>query len=439
MQLYNPKKELLLKFSYLGFLLIAAIFTLGFPPYTFSYYQLGLIFGTLSLSCLSLQLFLGARVKLLEKGVGLPKILRWHSINGRLTLLFILLHPTLIFGPPLFSGAKLMDILNSLTLFHWLGIFAFLLIIFTITVTIYQGKIKLNYEYWKVIHKVGYLIIVLGFTHSFFVGPDISSDRPLYYWWMILALIAGFSFVYRYVLRKWFFKANLYEITKIVKESTDVRSIYFKPTKGKIFPYFPGQFAFVKFYSKSLSKEEHHFTISSSPSDSSLSLTVKESGDFTSKLDKLSIGDKSMIEGPFGAFSNAYMSGPFVFVAGGIGITPIISMLRFMKKLKQKEKTILIYGDQQRKDLIFYNELEQLKKTGNWLKAIYVLSKENLRKDGFYNGRINLGILQNAVLNFKSSKFFLVGPYDMIGEVYKILKTQGVEKQRIFTEKFALK
>lgn len=440
MSLYRHGKETLLKISYVLFFVTGAILTLGSQTSNFSFYTLGLIFGTLSLTGLTLQLCMGSRIKFLEKGVGLDKILRLHSINGRLTLLFIILHPTFIFGPALLQGESLKNILASLTIYHWFGVVALLLLITTITLTIYQSRLKINYEYWKIIHKIGYAVIVLGFIHSFFVGPDIATKRPLFYWWVFLGALAILAIIYRYGLRYWFLKKSIYRIVKIVKESPTVASIYLKPVKGKIFPFLPGQFAFVKFHSQLLSSEEHHFTISSSPMQNTISFTIKESGDFTRKLNRLKVGDTAKIEGPFGAFSNVGMRGPFVFIAGGIGITPIMSMLSFMKGRDQKERALLIYGARRKSDLIFYEELEKLKKESNWFDSAYVLSSENApREKGFYEGYINSQILKNYISNFKSAMFFVVGPTRMMEKVQRILLNEDVNRSQIFTEKFALK
>lgn len=440
MSLHNPKKEILLKVLYVLFFLIGGILTLGSRPTSFSFYSLGLIFGTLSLTGLTLQVCMGSRIRFLEKGVGLDKILRLHAINSRLTLLFIVLHPTLMFGPALLQGESFNNILASFTIYHWLGIFALLLIIMTILLTIYQSRLKLNYEHWKIIHKTAYLIIIFGFIHSFFVGSDIATKGVLYYWWIFLAGLAILAIIYRYGLRYLFLKNSLYKIVKIVKESSDVISIYLKPLRGKTFSFYPGQFAFVKFHSQYLSSEEHHFTISSSPLGNEICFTVKESGDFTRKLNRLKVGNTAKIEGPFGAFSNVGMKGPFIFIAGGIGITPVMSMLKFMKGRKQKERTLLIYAAKKKSDLIFYEELEKLKKESSWFDAAYILSSEKTpRKKRFHKGYINSQILKSYISNFKSAKFFLVGPIRMMEEVQRILIKEEASRGQIFSEKFALK
>ncbi|MEK7517905.1 MAG: ferredoxin reductase family protein [Patescibacteria group bacterium] len=440
MRLYSPRKEALLKVLYVLFFLIGGVLTLMSRTSGLSFYSLGQIFGTLSLTGLTLQLCMGSRIKVLEKGVGLDKILRLHSVNARLTLLFIVLHPTFMFGPAILQGESYKTILASFTFFHWLGIFALLLIIMTILLTIYQNRLKLNYEHWKIIHKTAYLIIVFGFIHSFFVGPDIATLSPLFYWWIFLAILAILAILYRYGIRHWLLRNSLYQIVKIAKESSNVISIYLKPQRGKIFLFYPGQFAFVKFCSQFLSSEEHHFTISSSPRGNTICFTIKESGDFTRNLNRLKVGDTAKIEGPFGAFSNAGMEGPFVFIAGGIGITPIMSMLSFMKAKRKKEKTLLIYGARKRSDLIFYEELEKLKKESNWFDAAYILSSEKApREERFHKGYINSNILRSYVPNFKSAKFFLVGPINMMEAIKKILIKEKADRGQIFTEKFALK
>jgi len=334
MMLYNAKKAIILKIVYVAFLATGTVFTLGFSVFNLSLYQIGKVFGTLSLSCLTLQLWMGARVRLLERGIGLDTILRWHSTNGRLTFLFMLLHPTFLFVPLLFRGMSLQALVSFFNVYHVLGITALLLTIFTIIVTVYQKELKLNYEHWKIIHKVGYVIIILGFAHSFFVGTDIIFRRPLYYWWIGLSILALSAVLYRYGARRWLLRKSMYETMKIVKENEHVRSIYLEPLRGKIFSYAPGQFAFVRFYTQRLSSEEHHFTISSSPLHNPLCFTVKESGDFTSQLDQLKKGDKAKIEGPFGTFSWEDSLTNAVFLAGGVGIAPVMSMLNYLSQQK---------------------------------------------------------------------------------------------------------
>lgn len=434
--LYNPKKTGFLKLVYISFFIVGALsaFFSNQTPLAFpSVYKIGQIFGVLGITGLTLQLWFISRLPALERGVGMEKLTRWHKNNSRLFATFIILHPIFLFGPSIMSGSSITTIINSITIYHYLGISALILIFATIFITTYSKKLKLNYEHWKIIHKVGYIIVILGFVHSFFVGSDISVGQPLYYWWIFLAVTAAIPAFYRLVIRPFKLRHNIFKVTKLVKETREVRSIYLEALNGAVFRAAPGQFAYVKFKSKSVSPEEHHFTLSSTPSDKFLSFTVKSSGDFTSTLDNLKIGELATIEGPFGAFSNQGMTGPFVFIAGGIGITPIMSMLRSTRP----SDTTLIYANQYFNEIVFREELEKLKKSAKSFHLTYVLSNE--KKNGTHHGRINPKIIKKEVTNISAAKYFVCGPPEMIKSIVKILKDLDVPPSQIFSEVFALR
>lgn len=432
----NPRKVLFLKIAYISFFIVGALSaffsnnaSLSFP----SIYKMGQIFGVLGITVLTLQLWFISRLPALERGVGMEKLTRWHKNNSRLFATFIILHPIFLFGPSILNGSSIFTIINSFTIYHKLGGLALFLIFATMFTTIYSKRLKLNYEHWKIIHKVGYLIVTLGFIHSFFLGSDITSGQPLYYWWIFLAVSATIPAFYRLILRPFKLRHNIFKVTKLVKETKDVRSIYLEALNGAVLRAAPGQFAYVKFKSKSVSPEEHHFTLSSTPSDKFLSFTVKSSGDFTSTLDNLKIGELATIEGPFGAFSNQGMAGPFVFIAGGIGITPIMSMLRS----NHLDKTTLIYANQYLNEAVFREELEKIKKSTKSFHLIYVLSKE--KKNGTHHGRISQEIIKKEVTDIPVAKYFLCGPPEMIKATVKILKQFNVPSSQIFSEVFALR
>lgn len=428
MSLYKKGKARALLAVYLGFFVAGIFLTLGEFTTKVSFYEWGQIFGTLSLTGLALQLWMGARVKFIEEGVGLDKIMRFHSLNGKLTFLFVLLHPLFIFVPLMLGGLPAADIVKSYTIFHWMGISAFWLIILTLITTLYQASLKINYEHWKIIHRVGYLIIFLGFTHALFAGSDIVTRGPLYYWWWFLMIMTVGAVVYRYGVRNIALRDNLYKVINVVKESPDVRSIVMEPIGKKVMSYFPGQFAFVRFYSQSVPSEEHHFTLSSYPQKNSISFTVKELGDYTKMLGSLKKGDTARIEGPFGVFSNEGMTGPFVFIAGGIGITPIMSMVRAMRDSGKKENALLIYAAKTESELVFKKELDELAKKAKWFRVVYKVGDH-----------VDSEFLKKEVKDFNTPKFFICGPNAMMKSIEKLLLENGTPKEVIFTEKFSLK
>jgi len=403
---------------------------LGFTD-VLTLYRLGQIFGVFGLTALALQVVMSARIRFIEKKIGYPRLLKLHSLNAKLAFFFILLHPVLIIWDLNRLGQSIGQTILSFTIFHFLGTFALVLMIVTILLTVYQAKIRLNYEHWKIIHKVGYLIILLGFTHSFFVGTDINSRSLPFYWWLFLGVLVLFAVCYRFIYRRILLRKSVFRIAKIMSETKDVRSIYFEKTdSGSIFNYRPGQFAFVRFFNPRLSSEEHHFTISSSPKDKYLRMTIKESGDFTRTLGNLRVGDIATIEGPFGVFSSAGLSNPLIYIAGGIGITPFISMLRHEAQEKRTKPVILFYSVKTKQDSVFYHEIEKLKKENPWFKAYYRITETE--------GRLTVNFLQKHA-NLKKSKIFICGPKPMIDALTKDLSPLIRNPNYIITEKFALK
>jgi predicted ferric reductase len=440
--LYSATKTSILKVLYLVFLL-TAITTVILSNQINSFdlvntYLIGQILGVLGISCLSMQFFLSSRFKFLERAVGLEKIMAWHQANGKLATYFLCLHPVLIFWDQIFIGdsivSSFIDIWYTLTPFHVLGEIALILVLFTVLVTIFSRRLKLNYEHWKIIHKVAYVIIILGFIHSFFVGSNLAPPQPTFYWWVALLTLVTISVLHRYVFRRIYH----YEVVRIQPETGTVRSIYMKPvTEADRFSYDPGQFAFIRFFSPDLSSEEHHFTLSSAPGEENISISVKELGDYTSTLGKLAVGAKATIQGPYGVFSNRGYSGPTVFIAGGIGITPVMSMIRNLVKTNPAKPTTLIYANKNLADIAFHQELNEITEKNSWLKVVHVLSDEE--HPDFYHGYISKEILEKEVPELNQATIFLVGPPPMMAAVEKVLVELNVNKDNVFTERFALR
>ncbi len=398
-----------------------ALFVLGFLLVSFSNngasvgtYNMGRVFGVWALTALSLQFILSSRSKILEKGIGLDNIMLFHSYNARLLFAFALLHP-------LFLGV--IGIFKINTVFHWLGVGAILLLMLTVATTLFSGKLRLNYEYWKIIHKTAYLILALGLIHSFFLGSDFLARGPVFYWWLLMITLAFWGILTRVKGKKY-----EYEVVRVIKETYNVRSVVLKPLVGEVFDFKPGQFAFVRFMGD-ISSEEHHFTISSSPGEKYLSFTIKELGDYTSAISKLKKGDKALLDGPYGVFTNVNTWGPFLFIAGGIGITPVMSMIRYMSNNKKSADSVLLYIQKTKKDLVFAKEIEAIARQG-WLKVYWRFTEKE--------GHVDRNFLEN-VKEIKSRKVFLVGPVQMINDVKKLLGEMGVSSEKIQTEQFALR
>ena len=124
----------------------AVLFTLKTYPamQDFPTYYLGRVFGVLTLSALALQPLLSSRARFLDVGIGLDRLSRWHSFNGKLVFLFALSHPALLFWSQL-TNLK-FTFLRSFTLYHLFGIAAMLGVLFIVVTAIYSAKLNLKFN-----------------------------------------------------------------------------------------------------------------------------------------------------------------------------------------------------------------------------------------------------------------------------------------------------
>jgi ferredoxin-NADP reductase len=239
-------------------------------------------------------------------------------------------------------------------------------------------------------------------------------------------------------------RREAYEVTEVTPETHNVWTLTLEPPEGQRRPeYQPGQFQFLTLYrSLDLPVEEHPFTASSDPSEpASLAFSIKESGDFTSTVGQTKPGDKAALRGPYGRFS--YMLQPdadkLVFIAGGIGITPLMSMLRHMRSTGADKRVLLIYGNRTQKDIAFHDELAAMQAGEHpELTVVHVLSEpdETWQGETGLLDRERLGRLCGPDLAGKS--FYVCGPPPMSASVLRALRDLGVPASRMHHEHFAL-
>jgi ferredoxin-NADP reductase len=169
-------------------------------------------------------------------------------------------------------------------------------------------------------------------------------------------------------------------------------------------------------------------------------LTIKESGDFTSTIGRIKPGDLVAVHGPFGRFSHVFHPNgdDLVFVAAGIGITPLMSMLRYMRDRRDPRRVLLVYANRGASDIVFRSELEQIESSGfPALKTIHILS----RPPGDWvgrTGRLDTASLGSLCGGFAGKAFFICCPPIMASGLIRGLKNAGVGPERIHTDYFGL-
>jgi predicted ferric reductase len=230
-----------------------------------------------------------------------------------------------------------------------------------------------------------------------------------------------------------------YKVDQVKPEKGNVYSLVLKPDGHKGMEFKPGQFVWLTIWSSPFSMKEHPFSFSSSAMvNGRYELAIKELGDFTSKVKTIKPGTRAYLDGPYGVFSMDYHpSSGYVFLAGGIGIGPIMSMLRTAKDRRDMRPLILIYGSKNWEGLTFQEEIDKLKDHLN-LKVVYVLEDppENwVGETGFVTSEL---LARHLPENRFELEYFICGPDPMINAVENGLQKLGISLERTQAERFNL-
>ena len=186
--------------------------------------------------------------------------------------------------------------------------------------------------------------------------------------------------------------------------------------------------------------QEHPFSISSSAADGngSLAVTIKELGDFTGAIRHVPRGETAYIDGPYGAFTiDRHEAESYVFVAGGIGIAPIMSMLRTLAARRDRRPLCLIYAYRRWDRLTFREELAVLAEHLD-LRIVHVLEEPPAEWQG-ERGRITKELLERHLPPDREiPAYFVCGPEGMIRWVERLLNDLDVPPARVHSELFDL-
>ena len=394
-------------------------------------YSLGRIFGLVGMTMFALTFVLSTRLRFVEEIFGgLDKSYVAHGILGGTALIMILAHPILLvlkFIPDNVKMAAKYLIPGGAWSVDF-GIIALVIMIFLIYLTLYS---KIKYHKWKFTHEFLGLVFVFAVLHIFLIRSTVAIDGifPGYYVYASLVSMVGLiSFVYSLLVRKES-REKEYKISFVKQLNSEVHEIRMVPVKDGI-SYKAGQFVFLSFHNKELSKEQHPFSIASKSNDREIKVVIKSLGDFTTKLGHLKVGNKVFIEGPYGMFNEKHSGKECVWLAGGIGITPFMGMAEDFAQ-HGKSKTHLFYSVRGHEHLIGINELKEVESKNNNFNVIPWLTHEK--------GHLGINEIANVVGNLRDKEFYLCGPNAFKDSLVKALLGFGVSKEQIHMEEFQFK
>jgi predicted ferric reductase len=392
-----------------------------------TYTSIGQVAGLVGMVMFALSLILSGRFSFLEKYFGgLNNMYKVHHEFGGYSLILLVLHPlslAIAYGYTSLLGAILFILPSSNDWARNMGSISFILLFILLFITFYT---KLPYQIWKWTHKFLGLTFFLGGLHALFIGSDIAKNPFLKYYLIILCSVAIIVYFYRTVLFKFTVKRHKFTVENITN-TNGIFQISLRPKKEKL-QFEAGQFIFISFEQRGFPSESHPFSIVSAQNEDVLRLGIKSLGDFTERLSDLKIGTIALIEGPFGVFSYKKAENKKqIWIAGGIGITPFISMA---KSIHDSEYNIdLYYCVNNQEEAVFMKELQSISEKNHDFHVIPWISKEK--------GFLNIESINKLSGNLVDKDYFLCGPPAMMKNMRKQLSTLNIPENHIHSEEFA--
>ena len=243
-----------------------------------------------------------------------------------------------------------------------------------------------------------------------------------------------------------FGRSRPYRLASATRENGLTTTLRLEPLKGSVPRYLPGQHLYLRFVGTSLPAEEHPFAISSSPSlPGALTVTIKAAGAYTNRLGELEPGARALVDAPHGGFSYLRWPDPrrHVFIAGGIGATPFLSMLNWMADRDSDRDLLFVWAVLSRDQLFGLADLKSFGTTFPRLKTVVVAEGDPLWTGE--KGRVDRALLERLVpaffggeaFDWNSALYAVSGPPPMRKAVLSALRGLGVAGRNLRVGRFA--
>ncbi len=406
--------------------------------------QLSVGMGLLATSLLVCAVVLPSRVRSLTRTLGIDGVLGIHRFVGLAVTLLVGLHIILVVAAKP-ANMALFDVLHAPNRAR-AAVGATVALGALVALTVLRRRLRQRYEVWRWMHlALAGSVLVLSALHIWWLN-HLIRDTAMRALFTVLAVAALGVLGYRWLWLPIYGPRREYVVREVRPETSTVSTLVLEPRRDghqrgyRTLEFAPGQFAWLRL-NPSVGAQEHPFTIASS---AHLGLwtefTIRHSGDFTSELRRLQPGSPVWVDGPHGAFTlDLRRSTGLVMIAGGVGITPMMSMLRTLAHRRDRRPHRLVVVARTLDELLFRAELSRLQQKLN-LTVIELLRQPPPSWSGA-SGAVDEDLL-TALLpgTFRRNQldYYLCGPPAMVTDVLTVLDGLDVPLPRIHTEQFDL-
>jgi predicted ferric reductase len=402
--------------------------------------SVGRITGLWSADLLLVQVLVMSRLPPLEHAFGRDRLARIHRVVGLLSFHLLIAHIVLIIAG--YASGQWSAVLSTIwdLITNYGGILlAFggtACLIMVVITSIKAGRRRLRYESWHLLHLYGYLGVGLALPHQLWTGQEfVQSPLATVYWWTLWAAAAAAVVVWRILLPLWRSARYRLRVAGVVRESSDVVSVYLTGHRLDRLPTRAGQFINVRFLSRPGWTRANPFSLSVAPNGHTLRITAKALGEGSARLAQLRPGTRVLFEGPYGRLSSRARTRRKVVLAGaGVGITPLRALVEGLDYAPGEAIILQRYTAEP----LFSRELDVLAAQ----KGLQVVHLPGPRRSATSvlgpatHGMPELTALRRWIPDIADRDVFLCGPSAWTDAFERLVLAAGVPGERIHTESF---
>lgn len=393
--------------------------------------------GYSGLAIMGLQIGLTARFRYVTEPWGEDVIYHFHRQISLVATGLIATHAVILIAIEPQALAP-MNILAA----PWSARFAvvsFLALIALVVTALWRMRLNIGYETWHLSH-IALALITIGAGVAHMVASGFYLVDP---WkrglWLGLTVLWIGLLAYVRIVKPLFMLRRPYRVAAVRAERGDSWTLEMQPVGHRGFRFRPGQFGWLTVFGSPFKITAHPFSFSSSAArdDGRVAMTIRDLGDFTRTIGTVPVGKRVFLDGPYGAFTiDRNPADMHVLIAGGIGITPMMSILRTLADRGDTRPVILLYGNRDWESVTFREELEALTQRLQ-LSVIHVLSNPPEGWEG-ERGYIGADVFRRHLPPpYDDHEYFICGPPVMMDSIERALGELKVPLSKYHSERYS--
>lgn len=397
--------------------------------------------GMVAVVAMAVQFVTSGRFNSVSRHLGIDKVMAFHKIAAWWVLFAVVLHPLLYVLPTWLEapalGRERLEV--YLTSPHYRsGVVAWAAFALLLVTSLLRERLPWRYETWRATHLPLGIMAVAGSLHHAFTAGRFTAATPLPPIWLAIgvavAAVAGVLYGWR-----WFkLHRHPWALASVSRVADRMWELHVEPVPGTPpLVYRAGQFVWLTVGRQRFPLLDHPFSLSDSPREPGTRLIIKEVGDFTSRVGELEPGTPIGLDGPYGEFVlEGHDAEALVLIAGGVGIAPIMGLLRDMLARGERRPVRLAYAVGAPANFACLDEIEAARERLDL--HVHLLSETPAPG---YRGEIGLldrdrlrTLLEG--LDPARSVVLMCGPGGMVTAVSDALIDIGMPMHRIIYERF---